>query len=268
MKTWKIGLCQIKVTLNKGQNLDNAEAMIVQAKRRGAQMAILPEMFTCPFEPRLFKEFAEPLGTGPTCKKMGALAKRLKIFIVAGSFPERSGRKIFNTSPVFSPAGRLIARHRKIHLFDAALKKISITESKTLSPGGQATVFSTPFGKFGLIICFDLRFPSLFKIMRPRRLVGVIAPAAFTVPTGRAHWDSLLKIRAVDNQIYLAAVSPARNTTAPFPVYGFSRAVDPWGKTVAGTRTRSSLVMAVLSAARIREGRGRLPLLRERRISA
>jgi predicted amidohydrolase len=252
------------VTADKARNLLRARAMLGRAKAAHADLAVLPEMFNCPYETARFSAHAEKVPHGPTCAMLSSEAKKLRMTVVGGSMPERDGRRLYNTSPVFDPAGRLVARHRKIHLFDVSLKSVAMRESDVLSAGDAITIFKTTLGTFGLVICYDARFPELFRLMLRKNIIGVIMPGAFSVETGSAHWRALLRIRAVDNQIYMAAASPARNRSG-YRAYGHSMIVDPWGTPLAEAGTRPALITAAIDPARLKQIRGRIPLLQHRR---
>ncbi|OGJ86616.1 MAG: hypothetical protein A2268_12970 [Candidatus Raymondbacteria bacterium RifOxyA12_full_50_37] len=267
MNTLTVGVCQVRVGADKEKNIANAAWAIAQAHARGASLIVLPEMFTCPYDRGYFKTFAEPVPRGPACEMLADLARTFKAFIVGGSIPERHGKRIYNSSPVFNPGGKLIAVHRKIHLFDVNLKTVRMRESAVFSPGALPTVFTTPFGVFGLAICYDARFPELFRAMLRKKIRGVIVPAAFSIETGVAHWEPLMRMRAVDNQVYVIAASPAR-TSVLYHAYGHSMAVDPWGKIIAECGTGEEVFVCTLDSQRVADVRERLPLLKHRRPAA
>lgn len=260
----KIGLCQLPVRPGRAGNLERAARAIRAAAGRGAGLVVLPEMFDCPYDTALFAEYAEPVPGGPACRMLSELARELGIFIVGGSIPERGGKYLYNTSPVFDPRGRLIARHRKMHLFDVSLKSVSMRESAVLSAGDVPTLFRTPFGPVGLLICYDARFPEAFRFLADKGAVAICAPAAFSVETGQAHWHALMRMRAVDNQLFVLACSPARNRTG-YRAFGHSLAADPWGGLLCEAGTGEEVVTAVLERKRLEEVRARLPILKHRR---
>jgi predicted amidohydrolase len=185
--------------------------------------------------------------------------------VVGGSIPEISNGKLYNTSSVFDPTGKLIAKHRKVHLFDVSLKKVKMMESSVLTPGDSLTTFDTPFGKVGLIICYDVRFPEIFRLMLKKDIKAVVVPAAFSVVTGTAHWKMLMRTRAVDNQIYMIAASPARTYGKGYRAYGHSLVSDPFGIIEAEAGVGEEVIYADLNKERIEEVRNTLPLLRHRK---
>jgi omega-amidase len=260
-----IGLCQLKVYHDKKRGLANAAAKIIEARKKGAQMIVLPEMWNCPYSTKYFRAYAESIPGGESCAMLSGLARKLKVFIVGGSIPELRAGKVYNSAPVFDPKGKLVAVHRKLHLFDVRLKGVNMRESDVLSAGEKPTVFRTPFGNMGLLICYDARFPELFRLMEKDDVRAVVMPGAFSKVTGSAHWHALIKIRAVDNQIYMIAVSPARDNRADYRAFGHSMIVDPWGTEVVSAGTKETVIAGTLLRSRLNEVRQSLPLLNHRR---
>ncbi|OGS37346.1 MAG: carbon-nitrogen hydrolase [Elusimicrobia bacterium RIFOXYB2_FULL_49_7] len=260
-----MALCQTAVVHDKFANLEKARCVVAQAAAKGAKLAVLPEMFNCPYDTDRFRAYAEPIPAGMSSRFLSALAAEYRIFLVGGSVPEKSGSRFFNSSPVFNPKGKLIALHRKMHLFDVSLKTVKIKESRVLSAGNQVTVFKTPIGPIGLCLCYDLRFPELFRLMLKKKVVGVVIPAAFSIETGMAHWHTLLRTRAIDNQIFIMAASPARAKAPDYPAFGHSLAADPFGRILVEAGEKESLVFFDLDLAVLKTVRSHLPLLRHRR---
>ena len=263
--TFQLALCQIKVTMDKKQNLAAAESMIREAAAKGSKVIALPEMFNCPYSNKFFREYAEEEG-GETTQFLSFLAKELGIYLVGGSIPELENGKVYNASYSFDKEGRLIGKHRKIHLFDIDVKGgIRFMESETLTPGENITILDTEFCKIGVAICYDVRFPELFRKMTLEGVKLVILPGAFNMTTGPAHWDLTMRARALDNQIYFAAVSPARDTDGPYQAYGNSCIVDPWGEFCGKTDAKESIVYANIDLDFVEDIRNQLPLLKHRR---
>ncbi|NLK71849.1 MAG: carbon-nitrogen hydrolase family protein [Clostridiales bacterium] len=253
------------VTDNKNENLYKAEKMIRQAAKEGSELIVLPEMFNCPYENDFFPVFAEKF-PGKSTQVLSDLAKELKIYIIGGSIPEFDNGKIFNTSYVFDREGVLIGKHRKIHLFDIDIENgISFKESDTLSKGDKVTVVDTEYCKIGIAICYDMRFPELMRLMVQQGAEMIIIPAAFNMTTGPAHWDLTLRARALDNQVYFAAVSPARNLQASYHAYGHSALADPWGKIIAQGNEKEDIIYGEVDLDHIKKIRNQLPLLKHRR---
>ena len=266
MTTLKIALCQMPVQTDKQTNLSTAADMVGEAATQGARLVVLPEMFNCPYSVQCFPDYAEEIPAGETANLLSALAKTHSIFLVGGSMPERDSDRIYNTSPVFDPQGKLIARHRKIHLFDVNIQNgMVFTESLVLSSGGAVTVFETPWSKIGLEICYDIRFPELSRKMAGDGARVIIVPAAFNLTTGPVHWELLFRSRAVDNQIFMLGASPARNPQAEYQAYGHSLAVDPWGNIIGQLDEKPGLLLAELDLARIDEVRAAIPVWKQRR---
>lgn len=263
--SFKLGLCQMRVEMDKAVNLAKGEAMIREAVHRGAQVISLPEIFNCPYSGKFFRDYAEDQ-SGPTVALLSSLAKELSIYLIGGSIPEIEEGLIYNTSFIFDRKGNIIGKHRKIHLFDIDVKEgISMKESDTLSAGDHMTVVDTEYGKIGVAICYDVRFPELIRNMALDGASLIILPAAFTFITGAAHWDLTMRARAVDNQIYFAAVSPARDQDGHYQAYGHSCIVTPWGEFCAKTDFRESIIYGDIDIDYINSVRDQLPLLQHRR---
>jgi len=223
-------------------------------------------MFTCPYDVRCFPAFAEECPGGPTSAAVGQWAKDEGIYLVAGSIPEKEGKHLFNTCLVYAPDGTLLAKHRKVHLFDVDIPaRVSFRESEVIRPGSSVTVVATPLGVIGVAICYDLRFPELARSMVLRGAELLVYPAAFSAPTGAAHWHLLLRARAVDNQAFVLGVSPARPNGDGYVPYGHSLAVNPWGVVLAEAGTAEELLLVDLHREDLDRARRELPLLRQRR---
>ncbi len=263
---FKIGVCQLAVGQEKKENLRKAREMIIRAAAEGAKVAVLPEMFNCPYQTSLFPAFAEEFPGGPSLEMLSETARFLRIYVVGGSTPERAGERVYNTSFVFGPDGKLLGRHRKVHLFDVDLPGgVKVRESSTLSPGNEVTVLNTEFGPVGVAVCYDIRFPELFRLMALQGARVIFVPAAFNLTTGPAHWEITFRVRAVDNQIYVVGASPARDAGAAYVAYGHSLVVDPWGDVLAAAGEGEEIIYAEIDPERTEEVRGRLPLLKHRR---
>lgn len=263
----KIGLCQMNIGEDKNHNLRRAGALMRQAAQQGAGVVVLPEMFNCPYHQKQFSRFAETELDGESVKYLADLAREYDCYLVGGSIPEREGERLYNTSLVFNPQGKIIAKHRKIHLFDVDIPGgISFQESAVLSPGDQATSFLTKFGRFGLAICYDIRFPELFRLLVAEDVKLVIVPAAFNMTTGPAHWDLLFRARAVDNQIFMVGVSPARDVNSGYVAYGHSLVVDPFGNIIWQAGTEETVGVVSIDMDLVEKTRQGLPLLKHRRL--
>ncbi len=261
-----LAICQMKVQAEKEVNLRRAEEMITNAATKGARMIVLPEIFNSPYQAALFPDYAE-IFPGKTSKFLSRMAKQHSVCLVGGSIVEKDeNNKIYNSSYVFDETGELIKRYRKAHLFDIDLPgRISFKESSTLSPGNNLAVFHYDSIPTGLMICYDIRFPELSRALVLEGARLLIIPAAFNLTTGSAHWDLLMRCRAVDNQLFVVAASPARNPDASYQAWGHSMIVDPWGTVIAEADEEEEIILAELDFSLVEKIREELPLLKQRR---
>jgi len=265
-KLFRAAVCQMKVVSSKEKNLDTARRMIGRAAAGGAGLVALPEMFNCPYVARSFPEYAEVYPGGETFSMLSSAARDHNVYLVGGSVPERDGDTVYNSSFVMGPGGELLGRHRKVHLFDVDLPGgVKVRESSTLGAGSGITVIKTDLCTIGVAICYDIRFPELIRLMVTGGAEVIVIPAAFNMTTGPAHWDMLHRCRAVDNQVYVIAASPARDAGAPYVAYGHSMMVDPWGDIVVRAGEEEEIVFGDIDPGIIDRVRRELPLLRHRR---
>jgi len=237
------------VTADKELNIKEAEAALDEAAAGNVDMISLPECWNSPYATSAFPVYAELVPKvgdtkvsakdSPSSAMMMRIAKKHGVYLIGGSVPEREvnsdgTEKIYNTCIVVNPDGEVVAKHRKVHLFDIDVPgKITFRESDTLTAGSSTTSFDTPFGKIGVAICYDIRFPEFGMLHRKEGCVMIVYPGAFNMTTGPAHWNLLQRARAVDNQIYIAAVSPARSSNPDdYQAWGHSSVVSPWGVTL------------------------------------
>lgn len=224
---------QMLAGTDKLANLKSAAEFITQAANSGAKLVSLPECFNCPYGNQYFAEYAEQVPGGQTFKHLQSLALKHKIHLIGGSIPEICNGKLYNTSMVFNPEGALIAKHRKVHLFDIDIPgKFKFTESDTLSPGNSITVFNVNEFKVGLGICYDIRFPEQGQLMREEGAHILIYPGAFNMTTGPVYFELLNRCRAVDNQVYCASIAPATDHSATYVSWGHSVICSPSGVVV------------------------------------
>ena len=265
MGTIQLGLCLMMVTAYMAENLRTADVAIRTAARQGAELVLLPEMFNCPYENACFPVYAEPAG-GETWQFLSRIAKELGIYLAGGSVPEREGDAIYYTCYLFSPQGEELARHRKVHLFDIDVPGGQrFMESDTLTAGDLITVVDTPLGKLGIAICFDIRFSELFRVMGDKGAQLILIPAAFNMTTGPAHWELLLRQRAVDNQLFTVGTAPARDESSSYVAWGHSMVCEPWGGIVHQCGTGEEVAVTELELSRIDAIRRQLPILSARR---
>lgn len=261
----KTALCQNKITNNKPATLCDAIKMVDAAAQNGAQLVVLPEMFTTPYTNKSMRLNKEPT-YGPTAAALSDCAARNGIYLIGGSFPEENGESLFNTCLIFDPSGNHIGTHRKAHLFDIDVEgKVTFKESDTFSAGNDVCVVNTSFGKIGVGICFDIRFPEYFRKLALSGCKILAVPASFARETGKAHWMLSLRMRAVDNQCYMLGVSPAVNVELPYRAYGHTAAVDPWGVVLGELQEKPDTLFVEIEPARADKIRKEFPLLKARR---
>lgn len=266
MSAFKLALCQLSVSVDKNQNIKRAAEMVQQAAGDGARMIILPEMFNCPYRTSLFPQYAESIDNGETVIMLKETARKYKVYLVGGSIPEKENDRVYNTSLTFGPDGNLLGRYRKIHLYDVDLPGgPTIKESSTLGYGEELVVINTEFCGLGVVICFDVRYPELIRLLTLKGAQLIVIPAAFNNNTGPVHWEMTMRARAVDNQIFVAAASPARNPETGYVIHGHSIIVDPWGKILAEAGVGEEIIMADIDMKKLQDIRRRLPLLDLRR---
>ncbi len=259
-QTVKLALCQLRTETVLERTLEKTAAMVREAAENGARIVVLPEMFSCPYSGRYFHSFAA-LGHGPILEKLSAWAAENGILLVGGSIPETEDGRLYNSAFVFGPDGRQLARHRKAHLFDVDIPGMRFRESDTFTPGNEITVFDSPFGRFGLAVCFDVRFPELFRAMAERGAQAVFLPAQFNLKTGPMAWELLLRARAADNQLYVAACAAARYVGFDYECWGHSTVTDPFGQVAAKCDETEQILYATLDFARVEEARRQIPTL-------
>ncbi|GJY01589.1 omega-amidase, chloroplastic [Tanacetum coccineum] len=268
---FKIGLCQLSVTADKERNIAHARLAIKEAAEKGAMLVLLPEIWNSPYANESFPVYAEDIDAGvdssPSTAMLSEVAHSLKITIVGGSIPERCGDKLYNTCCVFDTDGKLKAKHRKIHLFDINIPgKITFEESKTLTAGETPTVVDTDVGRIGIGICYDIQFQELAMLYAARGAHLLCYPGAFNMTTGPLHWELLQRARAVDNQLYVATCSPARDAeSGGYVAWGHSTLVGPFGEVLATTEHNEATIIAEIDYSLMELRRTNLPLQKQRR---
>jgi nitrilase len=262
----RVAALQLCSTPDKSRNLAQAHGLIAEAADRGAQLVALPENFALLTEDsRQFLREAET-PRGALVETLREWAAEYDVWLLAGSVALKAGpRKVTNSSLLFDPQGELVARYDKIHLFDVELSgDRAYRESKHVKPGNKAVLTKTPWGYVGLSICYDLRFPELYRKLSHAGARVLMIPSAFTAFTGKAHWDSLTRARAIENQCFV--IAPAQ-TGSPYPgreTHGHTRIIDPWGRVLAERPAGTGMVYAELSFAELERVRRELPALRAR----
>lgn len=262
----RLALCQMNVIDNKKANIEKAESMICQSVDRNADFIVLPEMFNCPYSNDKFIEYGEKESESITLKYISKLAKQHNVYILAGSIPEMENDKLYNTSYLFDKTGSVIAKHRKMHLFDIDVTgKITFKESDVLTAGDDFTVADTEFGRIGMGICYDVRFVELARIMVENGAEILFYPGAFNQTTGPAHWELLFRSRALDNQVFCVGVAPALNMDASYHSYGHSIVTNPWGEVVCQADEKEDLIICEIDLDEIKKVRQELPVLKNKR---
>ncbi|HVR73238.1 MAG TPA: carbon-nitrogen hydrolase family protein [Planctomycetota bacterium] len=264
MEDFILAVGQWPVARDRERNLDRAEAFLRAASAKGASLCLLPEMFQTPYELGLLKSRAEDAG-GATIERMRGLARELRLHVVAGSIPESHRGQCHNSAFVLGADGEILGVHRKIHLFDVSLPDVNVKESAVLAPGDRPLVLDLAFCRLGVAICYDTRFPEVFHLFEEEGVEVAAIPAAFSRTTGRAHWHLLMRSRAVDYQVYLAAACPAPDEASSYIAYGHSLVIDPWGTVLAEAGEGEEWIFASVSAGALERVRRELPLLQHRR---
>jgi len=266
----KAAVIQMTSTTDVQRNLDAAAELLSQAASAGATLAVLPENFVIMGKKETDKfAVAEIFGAGPIQEFLAQLSRQLKLWIVAGTMPMKVAgeSRVAAASLVFNAQGECVARYDKIHLFDVEVNDAhgSYRESASMVPGQVPVCIDTPVGKLGLAICYDMRFPELFRLLSAQGAQLLAIPAAFTVPTGRAHWEVLLRARAIENLGFVLAAAQSGQHENGRETWGHSMIIDPWGE-VLGCQPNSTGVVVIdidlQHQARIRE---RFPALTQRR---
>ena len=266
MEKIKIAAIQMSTVADKMENVRTVKAYLEKIKDENPDFVILPEMFCCPYQPENFPIYAEKEG-GPVWQQLSGYAKQYGIYLIGGSMPEKDAEgNVYNTSYIFDSEGKQIGKHRKVHLFDIDVKGgQTFKESDTLTAGDSDTVFDTEFGKIGVMLCFDIRFPELSRMMVNDGAKVIFVPAAFNMTTGPAHWELSFRTRALDNQIYMVGCAPARDVSAGYISWGHSIVTDPWGRVIDMLDEKKGILLAELDMDYEEQVREELPLLKSRR---
>ena len=261
----KLALCQTPVTASAEQNRSAVCEAVHSAAEHGAQLVCLPEMWACPYDNAAFPKYAEPEG-GENWQCLSSAAKECGVWLVGGSVPEREGEKLYNTCYVFSPEGEQVAKHRKVHLFDIDVPGGQrFMESDIFTPGERLTLFDTPYGRVGVAICFDIRFAEWFRMLSLAGAKLILVPGAFNMTTGPAHWELSIRMRAVDNQCFVAGCAPARDESASYVSYGNSLVSDPWGNVLGRLDAEQGVLLVDLDLGYADAIRNQIPILSGRR---
>ncbi len=261
------------IQMNSGDvvedNLQHALEALAEARAQGAVCAVLPENFAWMGAEHDSASVAEEPGNGPVQSFLSQTAKELGLWLVGGSHKlrlENDNRRVSNTTLVFDPEGERVARYDKIHLFDADVDDgNSYRESAAIKPGDSLVVINTGFACIGLSICYDVRFPELYQALRERGADIIVVPAAFTVPTGQAHWKPLLRARAIENQVYIVAPAQGGNHPAGRQTWGHSVCIDPWGEVIGELDDQPGIVYCPFNAENLTRIRTQMPVTNHHR---
>uniref|UniRef100_A0AAX7VPR7 omega-amidase n=1 Tax=Astatotilapia calliptera TaxID=8154 RepID=A0AAX7VPR7_ASTCA len=240
MSKFRLAVVQLQVSSVKADNLSRARRLVREAAGQGSKVVLLPECFNSPYGTSFFSRYAENI-PGESTQVLSEAAKENEVYLVGGSIPEEDGGKLYNTCTVFGPDGEMILKHRKIHLFDIDVPgKIRFQESETLSPGSSLSLFDT-------------------------RCQLLVYPGAFNMTTGPAHWELLQRGRALDNQVYVATASPARDEAASYVAWGHSTVVNPWGEVISKAGPEEAVIYADIDLQYLADIRQQIPITSQRR---
>jgi len=262
---FQVAALQMVSTPERDRNLADAGRLVAEAARGGAQLVLLPEYFCyMGFKDTDKLAIRETPGAGPIQQFLSDAAREHRVWIIGGTLPLQSPEpnRVLNTTLVFDPTGKQVARYDKIHLFNFEKGEESFDESRTICPGSEVRTFEAPFGRVGLSVCYDLRFPELYRKLGDCALM--VVPSAFTYTTGNAHWETLLKARAVENQCYVLAAAQGGRHENGRRTWGHSMLIDPWGAIVAVKDEGMGVVAGGIDLQRIAAVRQSLPAYRHR----
>jgi predicted amidohydrolase len=267
----KVAAIQMASGPNVKANLAEAEKLIKIAVQQEAELVVLPENFAIMGMTETDKvKIAEEFGTGLLQNYLKEQAIKYNIWLVGGTIPIRSEEsgKVFATCLLIDPQGEVVARYDKIHLFDVTIEASneSYTESETISAGDKVVVVDTPFGRLGLAVCYDLRFPELFRAMVDQKMDICVLPSAFTSLTGRVHWESLLRSRAIENLTFMIAADQGGYHVAGRETHGDSMIVDPWGQILNRLPHGTGVVVANIDMSKLEHTRKMFPVLDHKRL--
>lgn len=260
----RVGVVQLSSTLETERNLAVAAGLIEKAARAGARLVVLPEVFNRRGESARVREQAEGLD-GRSLLWAAEQARSRGLWLVAGSIAEEAASGCHNTCCLFSPEGERAAVYRKIHLFDVDIPGAVAKESANVTAGDELVVAPVDGYPLGLTVCYDLRFPELYRRLTLLGARIITVPSAFTERTGRDHWEVLLRARAIENQVFVLAPNQFGSTPGTPTSYGRSMIIDPWGTVLAQAGDSENLILADLDFERQQEVRSRLPSLQHRR---
>jgi len=269
MERYLAAAVQMSSGTDRAANVERAVGLVRGAAARGARLVVLPEVFAWR-GPRTEEHTIAEAIPGPTTERLAEIARTLGIWLCAGSLLEHApdDPRPYNTSCLFDPRGELVARYRKIHLFDVDIPgRVTVRESATRAPGTAVVAVPTELGTLGMSVCYDLRFPELYRRLARAGAEVLLVPSAFTFPTGAAHWEVLCRARAVENQCYVIAADQTGTSPHGFADWGDSLIADPWGRIAARAGDGEGIVVAEIDRAYLARVRRELPCLTHARLA-
>ena len=265
MENISIGICQLKQGYDFEKNISKALSMIDEAAARGADVVVLPEMFLSPYEPASLR--SSSVYVPGAIDRFKDISARLGVYVVAGSMPiDGDESRRFNSALVFDRDGQVVFRHNKIHLFDCTPPGgPRVKESDFIVPGDTCGSFDTPWGKASVIVCYDIRFTPIAQLLADQDIRLLFVPAAFSLATGPAHWEMLVRLRSVEIQGFVVGVQPAYNPELKYVPYGHSMIGSPWGDVLCDAGSDEALEVVSLDLDEVKRIRQNFPLLAHRR---
>lgn len=266
-QAFTVAAVQMVSTPDTAENFATARRLVAEAAAKGAKLVLLPEYWPVMGMAEADKvRHAEQPDGGPIQQCMAEMARENNIWLIGGTLPLVSNEpnKVLNATLIYNPDGLMVSRYDKIHLFSFTRGEESYDEARTIVHGRDVTVFGAPFGDIGLSVCYDLRFPELYRAMGPCTMI--VVPAAFTYTTGRAHWEVLLRARAIENQCYVLAAAQGGKHVNGRRTWGHSMLIDPWGEVKSVLPEGEGVVLGTVEPAMLASVRDSLPALKHRRL--
>lgn len=258
-RKFNLAVCQLRTELEKQATMDKMERMVREAAEGGANVVVLPEMFNCPYTRKYFIPFAET-ADGESVRRMAYVARENSVILVGGSIAEQEGDKLYNTCFVFNEDGEIIARHRKAHMFDVDIPgKLTFKESDFFTRGDEVCVFDTQYGRMGVCICFDTRFPELQRAMARRGAEIILVPGQFNMTTGPSHWELTMRARAMDNEVWVVGAAAARYEGFAYECWGHSTVINPFGMVETDCDEKEQILYCPIDLAEVDRVRRELP---------
>jgi len=266
----KVGLIQMTSTADVEHNLKYIEQQVANLAKQGAQWIVTPENSTVFGTKSDYHRVAQPLDNSSVIERLSLLAKLHKIWLIIGSMPVRAAEQVTTTTVVFNTSGDLLAHYDKIHMFDVDVADghQRYRESETFTPGNEVKVVESPFGRIGLSICYDVRFPHLYAMLRQLGAQIILVPAAFTAVTGKAHWQVLLQARAIETQCWVVAVNQAGIHQGGRETWGHSMVISPWGEIVAEAGQQPENLLVDIELKSLESIRTSMPIAQHTRFAS